>query len=375
MDEIKRREALILSNLRARNVTVSFREPEVAFLEGVFARGDERLNDVLIDVWKSGERMSAWSETFDFALWKKAFEKNNLNPDLCLEKIEGELPWNFIKFVDKKFLEVEKKKSDVGETTTDCRRDVCHLCGLCDGSIVGEMKTKNLKEYKPFVPRKPQLRFKSATYKPKIRVRYMKSGEGKFISHLDLIRLFKRAIIRTNLPIKYSEGFNPKMNLAFGPPLPVGVEGLNEYFDMEFEHIASDDAVESINRYLPDFVKISEARVIKQKTESLNSAVNLLIYSMEGEFHVDDSLFSRNMHIEKNGKVRDFELSKYIYSYKKGKEFEIGLNLLKDINVNIIDLFAFLTGQDRERILDNKITRKGLFIRKGDNILTPMDVI
>ncbi|NIA23271.1 MAG: DUF2344 domain-containing protein [Proteobacteria bacterium] len=258
MDEVKRRENMILHNLRARNVSISFREPEVAFLEGVFARGDEKLNDVLIDVWKSGERMSAWTETFDYSLWKKAFTKNNIKPEIYLNKIDEGLPWGFMEFVDKKFLEKEYENAKNGKTTSDCRRDVCHVCGLCDGSIAGEMKRKVGEEYKPFVPRKPKVRLKGSSYKPRIRIRYRKSGVGKFISHLDTIRLFKRAIIRTNLPVKYSEGFNPKMNLAFGPPLPIGVTGINEYFDMELEYMFSDDLVKSIDGFLPDFLQLKQ---------------------------------------------------------------------------------------------------------------------
>jgi len=375
MDEVKRREDMILRGLRARNVTISFREPEVAFLEGVFARGDDRLNDVLIDVWKSGERMSAWTETFDYSLWERAFVKNNVEPESYLCKIDSELPWEFIKFVDKKFIEREYEKAKKAETTSDCRRDICHICGLCDGSIAGEIKREVVKEYRAFVPRKPKIRLKSSSYKPKVRVRYKKDGVGKFISHLDTIRLFKRAIIRTNLPVKYSEGFNPKMNLAFGPPLPIGVTGTNEYFDMELEHLFSDDLVKSINGFLPDFLQLYEARIIKQRVESLNSAINLAIYEISGDVSVDESRLAGVMHTERNGKSRDFTLTKYIYSYKTDGTFEIGLNLFKDTNVNILDFFAYLLNTERETILDRKIVRKGLFIRNGDNILTPMDVI
>ncbi|NIA23272.1 MAG: hypothetical protein GWP03_03820 [Proteobacteria bacterium] len=109
--------------------------------------------------------------------------------------------------------------------------------------------------------------------------------------------------------------------------------------------------------------------------ESLNSAINLAIYEISGDIKIDESRLVSVMHTEKNGKIRDFDLSRYIYSYKNDGTFEIGLNLLKDININILDLFAFLLNTDREVILDRKIVRKGLFIRNGDNILTPMGVI
>jgi len=67
----------------------------------------------------------------------------------------------------------------------------------------------------------------------RIRVRFQKRGELKAISHLDLMRSFERALRRTGMPLRMSEGFNPRPRISFPTPLGVGMEGLNEV--MEFE--------------------------------------------------------------------------------------------------------------------------------------------
>ena len=67
----------------------------------------------------------------------------------------------------------------------------------------------------------------------RIRTRFRKTGELKAISHLDLMRTFERALRRTGLPLRMSEGFNPRPRLSFPAALPVGIEGLNEI--MEFD--------------------------------------------------------------------------------------------------------------------------------------------
>lgn len=66
----------------------------------------------------------------------------------------------------------------------------------------------------------------------KIRVVYSKTGPVRFISHLDMMRTIFRGVIRADLPIALSKGFSPHQLIAFGPPLSVGMEGENEFFDI-----------------------------------------------------------------------------------------------------------------------------------------------
>lgn len=64
-------------------------------------------------------------------------------------------------------------------------------------------------------------------------VRYAKEGDAKFVSHLDFLRLIQRAMRRADLPLKFSEGFNPHPCLSFAHPLGVGITGLGELFEVE----------------------------------------------------------------------------------------------------------------------------------------------
>ena len=64
-----------------------------------------------------------------------------------------------------------------------------------------------------------------------VRFVYQVTGVLKFLSHLDLLKLFNRALLRANLPVAYSEGFNPHPKISFGPPRGVGQEGLQEMGD------------------------------------------------------------------------------------------------------------------------------------------------
>ncbi|MDD6308265.1 MAG: TIGR03936 family radical SAM-associated protein [Clostridia bacterium] len=89
-------------------------------------------------------------------------------------------------------------------------------------------------------------------------VRYTKEGDAKFISHLDFLRAVQRAMRRADLPIKYSEGFNPHPCLSFAQPLGIGVTGENEWFEAEMTEEVPDLA-SRLDRAMPRGVHIREA--------------------------------------------------------------------------------------------------------------------
>ena len=67
------------------------------------------------------------------------------------------------------------------------------------------------------------------------RIRFAKYGVVKFIGHLDAMRYFQKAVRRSELPIRYSQGFNPHQLMVFAQPLGVGITSDGEYMDIETE--------------------------------------------------------------------------------------------------------------------------------------------
>lgn len=73
----------------------------------------------------------------------------------------------------------------------------------------------------------------------KFRIQFTKFGDMKYVSHLDMIRLFTRMFHRAELPIAYSQGFNPHPKMSVLLPISVGFESSCEYLDAEFENTVS----------------------------------------------------------------------------------------------------------------------------------------
>jgi len=96
-----------------------------------------------------------------------------------------------------------------------------------------------------------------------VKVKYKKGEEVKFISHRDLMRAFQRAVRRADLPMAYSQGFNPHMKISWGDALKVGATSEEEYATLHFEGwIKPKEVMEKLNKELPAGIEILEAFVI-----------------------------------------------------------------------------------------------------------------
>jgi radical SAM-linked protein len=117
----------------------------------------------------------------------------------------------------------------------------------------------------------------------RIRLRYRKTGDLRFVGHLDLVNLFRRAARRADLPLHYSLGFHPQPSLSFGPPLPLGYLGLGEWLDMGLDRWQEPkEVVRLLNEYLPlAGVAVEAGREVPLTTPALNERIQAGEYLLE----------------------------------------------------------------------------------------------
>lgn len=113
-----------------------------------------------------------------------------------------------------------------------------------------------------------------------IRFRWEKGEEARYTSHLDIIKVFERALRRAGLPVAYSQGFHPHQKAAFGPPLPLGHLSTAEYLDVRFDQPYRPDFFARFAQALPPGFNLAEAQPILAKTESLSASVNVARYEV-----------------------------------------------------------------------------------------------
>jgi len=124
-----------MTRYRRRGIKLSFHDSRVSYLEGMIARGDRRLGQVIYRAWQNGAVFDGWSEYFRFEYWQKALADCSIDPDFYVTRprsYEELLPWDFIDSgVSKAYLRRENEKALRGETTQDCRQEDCTGCGVC----------------------------------------------------------------------------------------------------------------------------------------------------------------------------------------------------------------------------------------------------
>ena len=122
----------LLSSVKSRKISVSYHQSETSVLEGVFARGDRRLGEVIYKAWQKGCKFDAWDEFFDYSKWAEAFRECNLTTDFYTSRRREYteiLPWEIMDYgIRKEFLIDENKKAHESITTPQCRIK-CSACG------------------------------------------------------------------------------------------------------------------------------------------------------------------------------------------------------------------------------------------------------
>lgn len=116
----------------------------------------------------------------------------------------------------------------------------------------------------------------------RVRVKYSVKDKIRFISHLDLMRVFFRACIRKDIPVAVSQGYSPHLKLSFGPSLSVGMSSLCEYLDIYLKRQVS---IESLNKDLqeglPEGVRIEEIYSVSESEPSLSAIISGAEYSVK----------------------------------------------------------------------------------------------
>ena len=315
-DEIKRKQSVLRNEASSFRIQLKMHNSDGSWLEGMLARGDRRLADVIQGAYVRGARFDSWDERLDLAHWTASIEDAGIDPAWFLGTIpvSAQLPWSHIDVgLEQGFLAREYRKSlrnrlsppcgktvgsfvhhtNVKEANDEKRRLVCYDCGIaCDLSEMKDERIRFLESMNAFEPRKtpapdePADEDNVVDRRPfygvdqgapmRIRIGYRKIGRTAYTSHLDLVRAFPRMLRRVGLPLFYSEGFRPLPKLTFGPALPVGTASLCEHVDVRLradEHPDLNRLCARLNDAAIDGIEFFEHRLLGPRDAALNRVI------------------------------------------------------------------------------------------------------
>ena len=169
----------------------------------------------------------------------------------------------------------------------------------------------------------------------KVRICFSKTGYSKYVSHLDLMKTLQRTFRRGGIDISYSQGFNPHPIMSIAHPLPLGVEGLNEYMDISVDSKPDYEVLKiKMNNALPNDIRVHSVSAVDKPLNVLVRAEYTAIVNIKETLENLDELLNEFMAretvvVEKKTKrgISDTDIRPMIFSLElldvKDKEIKL----------------------------------------------------
>jgi radical SAM family uncharacterized protein/radical SAM-linked protein len=358
---IRKQNLLRQAFKQIKGVKVNYTDHRLSAMEDFVGRGDRRLVAVVRRAWELGAGMDAWWENLPkaYGAWEKAIAEadltwkyrqveqgewnlfddplpgtpahlaNDLNVNL-----NAPLPWDHINTgIDKSWLQADLQQALAAATVPDCAFDGCSHCGVC-GLDFGH----NVVVPPPPIPKFAGHYQVNSDRLQRIRVWFGKLGAMALVSHLDLVRLFDRAIRRAALPLSFTGGFHPGPRISIANALSLGYTSHGEIIDFELTQTLDLESFrQRLQAQLPSEIPIYRAQEVPLK----ELAATRLLDQAEYEITVSSDI-ARSQEQWQSLVTNILEQSEILWdkTTKSGKKAEVNLRdrLFKLRLTKILDL-------------------------------------
>ncbi len=376
-EDLEKKIEKLRKRIKKSNIKLSFRNLDLTFIEGAIGRGDRRVGEVIYKAYQNGSRLDGWSEHFEAKRWYDAFSESGIDINSYTGQIDldAPLPWDHIeKGISKEFLKKENldSKNEIPPKTAFSKKAAEQETPITDGGF-GRRTRRTAKHAS--APK--------GTYR--MRVRYSIGRELRFLSHLDNMRTIFRAIRRSEIPVAFSEGFNPHLKVSFGPPLPVGHTSEAEYFDLVLTQPYREEFITNFNNALPEYFQLTGHKYFFAKPGSLVKQLNLAIYEIPfingipyDEQRINKLLNEKQLIVQRSRAdiTKDIEAGKFIENLKLESD-KLVAEILQtpDGHIKPDEVLIFGLGIDQNLVKSMTIHRKNQFNKFGGRRIEPLDLV
>ncbi|MCB9690560.1 MAG: TIGR03960 family B12-binding radical SAM protein [Alphaproteobacteria bacterium] len=290
LNETVRKQDLLAEDLRDRpGVKFGRHEPEETFLEGLVSRADRRAADLIELAWRKGCRFDAWREHLRFDLWGDAIEELGYDVQFALRErsTDERLPWDHIDvLIHKEWFVADWERAKKLEHAQDCRHRKCHKCGVIDHEreLCASMLRTSIKGRTPESAweRKPEPAVRvSPDPVQRLWFRISRVESGRYLTHLEAMHAWVRALRRAEAPLAYSQGFHPHPKVAFSSAMPQNQASIGEYLDVSLtERVDPGELAARLATVLPAGFGIHGHAEVDLRAPSLMSLVEGAVYTV-----------------------------------------------------------------------------------------------
>lgn len=162
-------------------------------------------------------------------------------------------------------------------------------------------------------------------------IKFSKEGTIRYISHLDLLRLFKRSFKRTGIKLEHSQGFNPHPKMSFAQPLSLGYLSSGEYLEFDTTEACDTNAItEKLNSVMPEGLAVISCKELPKSGKSLAALTNAADYEILIPLPPD---FTKNVAEEIRNYVSREKILVLKHQKKSGKDTEVDIKpMISELN-------------------------------------------
>ncbi|HHT19979.1 MAG TPA: DUF2344 domain-containing protein [Tissierellia bacterium] len=201
-----------------------------------------------------------------------------------------------------------------------------------------------------------------------VRLRFEKLGVMQFLSHLEVLKTWEQIFRREQIPMIYSEGFNPRPKMNFALPLAVGIQALHDYLEVEVEDGFDIDRFLTMD--MPPGLKVTEAKVVED-SKALMAFVSSADFLITGDLEAlkeglsrDELLFRK--HTKKGERIKDAK--PLIIDYKINPDYLwVHLKAGSVDNLKPTDLLSTLVAEPKD-VFDYEIIRIDVYDETGRSL-------
>jgi radical SAM-linked protein len=293
-EEASARINAVRAGLAGDGFKIGYHAPILSLLEGIVARGDERAGALVLDAYRRGARLDAWEEHIKLDLWRQSIAEAGWDvlKETCRPRSPyEELPWQNI-VLGLSSSEIADVSAESSRHSSPVALPPAPPAPAVDGSP-GPAGPAAAPAYK------------------RLLFSFTKVGAAAFISHLDLMGVFERALARAGFPARFTEGFNPKPRMEFANPLSLGLESREEIASIDLLERASEEIfVSRMNGCLPEGLTVLRASLVPPAGAARRRSLMSLYWGADFEVTPE------------NGETRDMRLPATGLSIRKTLEAE-----------------------------------------------------
>lgn len=230
----------------------------------------------------------------------------------------------------------------------------------------------------------------------RLRVEVTKKGRMRYLSHAEFSRTMMFAARRSGLPLLYKGKYRSRLKISLSPPLPIGITSDGELLDLSLsDYVSVNEAERALQAALPGEMEIKRCRIMGRDSRPVGKLIDTALYDVflpqravsEGDWQEAVEEFLKRQVVEyervqpRRTRVLNLREGVHGLEFIKADDRSAKIRMIVDDGTRgtvkpreVLEVLAGMAGLGEDVLSGHSINRLGLYARRGDRLVSPMDL-